>query len=98
MTTEEKRRELFESLYPPPSGVCFGGSGSYVVFHQPSLLGAELSRREYNQLWGCFNKALDAVVIELPHDVSHVTSPIFEEGRDAVLDAIESTELGLKVK
>ena len=48
--------------------------------------------------WLGFNAALDCVVIELPHDVSHVTCPPFEEGRDAVLAAIESTNLGIKIK
>jgi hypothetical protein len=48
--------------------------------------------------WEGFNLALDAVEIQLPHEVSHVTCKPFEEGRDAVLVAIEQTGLGLKIK
>lgn len=36
------------------------------------------------------------LLIELPREVTHVTSPQFEEGRDAVIQAIEAQ--GLRVK
>lgn len=61
MTVQEKRRQLFETMYPLPSGLAFGATGSYVVTSVPALKFAELSRFEYNKLWGCFNETLDAI-------------------------------------
>lgn len=107
MTIQEKRRQLFETLYPLPSGLAFGATGSYVVTSVPALKFAELSRFEYNKLWGCFNTTLDALVIELPPTTwpDPVGGP-----EDYLADAtrlhavrqcyiaIESTGLGIKVK
>lgn len=54
---------------------------------------------EVRQMWWAFNAALDCVVIELPaHEDGLVKSygPLLY--RDEVVDAIESTNLGIKVK
>lgn len=48
--------------------------------------------------WWAWQAALDSICIGLPHDVSHVTNKDFEEGRDAVIAAIEQTNLGIKIK
>lgn len=94
MTTEEKRRELFEAWF----------TKTYTA-HKLSprqtncgILTDGYADSRVDLCWKGFNAALDAVVIELPNEVSHVTSIPFEEGRDAVLAAIESTGLGIKIK
>lgn len=85
-SVEDTRRQLFEH--------------EYVQYRQYLKRNKDGSYNEewVESRWQGFNAALDCVEIELPHEVSHVTCPQFEEGRDAVLVAIEATNLGLKIK
>lgn len=46
--------------------------------------------------WDAWKASRESLVIDLPRDVTNVTNKDFEEGRDAVIDAIEAA--GLKVK
>jgi hypothetical protein len=53
------------------------------------------------QLWAAFNAALDAVVIELPSGnkkAVHEYGLGFNEALDRCESAIESTNLGLKIR
>lgn len=98
MTVQEKRRQLFETLYPLPSGLAFGATGSYVVTSVPALKFAELSRFEYNKLWGCFNTTLDALVIELPKQTAYDDPLTAWEVIDDFRATIEAINLGIKIK
>lgn len=94
MDIQEKRRELFEAHVKTANPDDYAQDGDRLF----QWNGASYAWTWVNWDWLLWNAALDAVVIELPHDVSHVTSIPFEEGRDAVLAAIESTGLGIKIK
>lgn len=58
--------------------------------------GALMEREEHHV--GVVNKLLERIAeleartltVKLPHDITHVTNKYFEEGRDAVIEAIES--------
>lgn len=89
---QQARRELFEAWYriefPALELRVQNLIGTYTKYH------ADLS-------WQAFNAALDAVVIELPESCRQVT--IDDESIDIywpneVRAAIESTNLGIKVK
>ena len=91
-TVEETRRELFEAWYKiefPASELRVQNLiGTYTKYN------ADLS-------WQAFNAAMDAVVISLPE-----SREIIDEGgwlsdvvdADEVRTAIESTNLGIKIK
>lgn len=87
-TIEETRRELFEAWF-------FREVWKDGCYGNPDIL-----RR---QLWPCWNAALDAVCIELPADCKLSRDGLDEcylagQMRDDILHAIESTNLGLRVK
>ena len=96
MTIEEKRRELFEAWQGEKAdkeryrrGPCAG------MYKNPVMQNG----------WKCFNAALDAVVIPLPEkcDVEEWSESFITfrgEGysKELIIEAIESTGLGLKVK
>ncbi|MCV0420087.1 MAG: hypothetical protein K5804_17740 [Microbacterium sp.] len=87
MTIEEKRRELFEAVFAKEANLdmsdCFPGE------YQADFV------RHY---WYAFNSALDAVEIELPAGFwpGEASGPCVE--LQDVIESIESTGLGLKVK
>ena len=104
MNVQQKRRELFESTTTLPVGVEWNSDSK-------SYVGPNYWLAEY--AWDALNKALDAVVIELPErDISSYggadseMGPSYEQvegiGYNYALDdcraGIESTCLGLKVK
>ncbi|MNQ99372.1 hypothetical protein D3C85_1151040 [compost metagenome] len=78
---EQKRRELFDAWFK-----------DYELAREASgWMPLESSIRV--RMMNAFNAALDAVVIELPRSWNLTES----EYRDSCKDAIESTDLGLKV-
>lgn len=85
MTIEEKRRELFQSVYP---------ADGYALDHYGFYSGPWASY--YSARWEAFNAALDAVVIKRPSLEYEMHAEIKMRAR--FQDAIESTGLGLKVK
>ena len=58
----------------------------------------DLRPEEVRNMWWAFNAALDCVVIELQADRGLVAYDDFVTVRDSCRDAIESTNLGIKVK
>ena len=46
--------------------------------------------------WKAWQASRECLVIELPHDVTHVTNIAYEEGRDDVLKAVHAA--GVKTK
>ena len=91
-TVEETRRELFEQSTAIPEGVGWSVETN-------SYTGKNFWVVQY--AWETFNAALDAVVISLPE-----SREIIDEGgwlsyvvdADEVRTAIESTNLGIKIK
>lgn len=85
-TVEETRRELFEQSTTIPEGVGWS-------IETNSYVGKNFWVVQY--AWGAFNAALDSVVIELPdYDANIKRSIVLDE----CLTAIESTNLGIKIK
>ena len=83
---QQARRELFEAWAPYRTDL--NGDGFYASSHTRAQ-------------WSAFNAALDCVVISLPEPCRQVTFD--DEGidiywPDEVRAAIESTDLGIKVK
>lgn len=101
---EEVRRELFESIWPMPSN-CMRCGNTYAATSYNAWQAAEFINR-----WEGFNKALDAVEIQLPGliglDQPFTGTPISEirahnhynQALDYCRAAIEQTGLGLRVK
>lgn len=87
-TVEEVRRELFESIWPMPSN-CMRCGNTYAATSYNAWQAAEFINR-----WEGFNKALDAVEIQLPFSNDDDLADQIEECRAA----IEQTGLGLRVK
>lgn len=87
MTVEEKRRELFErDIHAQASRR--NEVGDYVL---PSI----------QDRWAGFNAALDAIEIELPSGFTHHTGADYTAyvmDADQVVEAIESLNLGIKIK
>ena len=93
MNVEQKRRELFESTTILPTGVEWDeGSKSYVGTNYWLAMYA----------WSALNRAIDAVVIELPENkITFQTEERFNIRQSTIAQcraAIESTGLGLMVK
>lgn len=107
-TVEETRRELFEGKFPPPYYISWNADPAcYYSIHRDFTRKRHAER--YEAKWQGFNAALDAVVIELPRlrayppneASSDVDYWIDEAKWDTWSDcraAIESTNLGIKVK
>lgn len=90
-TVEEVRRELFESIWPMPSN-CMRCGNTYAATSYNAWQAAEFINR-----WEGFNKALDAVEIELPKEVA-AGRWADDTGyfRDDVIEAIHAA--GVKTK
>ncbi|NBJ34620.1 hypothetical protein GE191_13105 [Serratia fonticola] len=58
--------------------------------------GENYTHRVTAALWRMFNASRDSLVVELPHEVTHVTNKYYEEGRDDVISAIEA--IGIRIK
>lgn len=91
MNQTEKRRALFESVYP---------KDGYTLDHDGFYSGEWASY--YNARWEAFNAAINSLVIELPPEVAPTSynSPA-NSWNDALRksrSAIESTGLGIKIK
>ena len=94
-TVEETRRELFEAAYLK----------KYFYPAERWSLVPEKYRTQHAEIaWWAFNAALDAVEIELPEKVGEDNggcihdSSIYDEAVDECRAAIESTNLGLKIR
>ena len=92
-TVEQTRRELFEAWYR--------GEFPASELRIQNLIGT-YTKHHADLCWQGFNAALDAVVIELPD--SYIDAPRYacykggwNDMRGETVDAIESTNLGLKI-
>ncbi|UAN64276.1 hypothetical protein [Serratia sp. JSRIV006] len=47
-------------------------------------------------MWEGWKGRAESLVVELPHEVTHVTNKYYEEGRDDVISAIEA--IGIRIK
>lgn len=85
VTTEEKRRELFEAWWISEN-------------RQMHVVDTKCLTFDFIQAFRVWSAALDAVLIELPTERSLSASDDPWYVRELCIDAIESTGLGLKVK
>jgi hypothetical protein len=89
-SAEEVRRAAFEHAY---SKLDQQAAQHLLFVRDDGQYGYHTTRTA----WGCFNAALDAVVIELPGSFwpAESLNPCIEV--PDILEAIESTNLGLKI-
>jgi hypothetical protein len=90
-TIEETRRGMFEA---------WAIENGYEVHHVGRVSGDYIGGATAIA-WQAFNAALDAVVIELPDTVENtgtLTSSAVMSYKRETIDAIESTNLGLKIR
>lgn len=85
------RQQAFEAIYAKQHDV---PAESLVQYRFESKEGYSLPGIASH--YRTYLDALDSIVIELPHDVMHVTNIAYEEGRDDVLAAL--TAVGVKYK
>ncbi len=91
---EKKRRELFEAHLKQSHPDDYAEDGDRIFKRE----GAGYDWHWVNEFWLCFNAALDAVEIELPHDRSLSASDDPWQVKEWCAEAITATGLGLRIK